>query len=76
MTMNLIPRVSPVNSMPRSKHSTEDPNERRRRQLMLTYGYSAKNKATATKDSAFRRILHDTVEISEEGRRLLAESQN
>lgn len=66
MTMNLIPPVSPVNSLPRSKHSTEDPNERRRRQLMLTYG---------VKSTVSKRHSCDTVEISSEGRRLLAESQ-
>lgn len=67
----IIPRVQPIERLPRSKHSTEDPNERRRRQLLLTYGY----KATAETPSAFSRVLRDTVEISEEGRRALAKMQ-
>lgn len=74
MTMNLIPRVSPVNSIPHSKHCTEDPNERRRRQLRLVYGYSA-NK-TVSAGSVSSRPAYDTVEISEEGRKLLAKSQH
>lgn len=67
----IIPRVQPIERLPKSKHSTEDPNERRRRQLLLTYGYNA----TAETPSAFSRVLRDTVEISEEGRRALAKMQ-
>lgn len=72
MTM-IIPRVQPVNSLPKSKHSTEDPNERRRRQLLLTYGY--RNKTVTENAHAFKRVLQDTVEISEEGRKFLEMSK-
>lgn len=74
MNMNLIQRVTPITPSTRSKHSTQDPNERRRRQLLLAYGYAPKTTTTDT-PSSFSRVLHDTVEISEAGRAFLA-SQN
>lgn len=71
MTMNLIPRIQSVQRMPNSKHSTEDPNERRRRQLILTYGYSSYSSSNAESSrSPFN--FRDTVEISEEGKLALA----
>lgn len=74
MNMNLIQRVTPITPLTRSKHSTQDPNERRRRQLLLAYGYSPK--AGTIKDNpTFGRVLRDTVEISDAGRAFLA-SQN
>lgn len=64
--MKLIQRVQPIEHTPKSKHSTEDPNERRRRQLALTYGYKKSTVTDAT--PTFSRVLQDTLEISEEGR--------
>lgn len=73
MNMNLITRIESVAAIPRSKHATEDPNERRRRQLLLTYGY----KTTATENKqTFSRVIQDTVEISEEGRKALARQKS
>lgn len=70
MNMNLIQRVTPITPSARSKHSTQDPNERRRHQLVLAYGYKA---VTPTQDNpTFGRALRDTVEISDAGRAFLA----
>lgn len=73
MTINLISRVHPIDRLPRSKHSTEDPNERRRRQIVLAYGYSTPN--PAPKSTTFRRVIRDTVEISAEGRAALVQQK-
>ncbi len=59
MNINLIARVQPIDRLPKSKHSTEDPNERRRRQLGLVYGCT---------HTTFKQVLRNTTEISEEGR--------
>ena len=69
MTMNLIPRIQPVERAPCSKHSTEDPNERRRRQLILTYGYSGYPSSDSSHSSSDFR---NTLEVSEEGKLSLA----
>lgn len=73
MTINLISRVQPIDRLPRSKHSTEDPNERRRRQIVLAYGYSAPN--PVPQSTAFSRVFRDTVEISAEGRAALMQQK-
>lgn len=67
MNINLITRVQPIDRLPKSKHSTEDPNERRRRQLGLVYG--------CTRTTAFSRALRDTIEISKEGRAALKQQK-
>lgn len=66
MNMNLIPRVKAIDSLPKSKHSTEDPNERRRRQLGLVYGCT---------HSTFSQVLQNTIEISEEGKGALEQQK-
>lgn len=73
MNINLISRIQPIDRLPRSKHSTEDPNERRRRQIILAYGYSAPN--PTPKSTTFSRVLRDTVEISAEGRAALMQQK-
>lgn len=75
MSMNLIQRVTPITPSTRSKHSTQDPNERRHRQLLMAYGYSPKAGTMHKDNPTFSRALRDTVEISEAGRAFLA-SQN
>lgn len=66
---NPIRPVVPVNQLPKSKHSTEDPNERRRRQLLLTYGYNT-GLEVAERKKSFKDVLHDTLEVSEKGKDL------
>lgn len=74
MIMSSIKRISAIESIPHSKHSTEDPNERRRRQLMLVHGYSPKN--IQNNNSAFNKVMRDTVTISEEGMAALKKLNN
>lgn len=66
MSIDLIKRIQPINRISRAKHSTEDPNERRRRQLLLTYGYKS---STTNHTQPFGQVIKDVVEISEEGKR-------
>lgn len=69
MNMNLIQRVQAIHSSTASRNPMEDPNERRRRQLLLVHQASTDSKP-------FRRVLQDSIEISEEGRKFCLSKQN
>lgn len=59
MNMDLIKRVESAAPSTNSKHSTQDPNERHRRQLLLTHCNSQKDKMR-TETPTFSEILKET----------------
>lgn len=60
MNINLNKRIQPVSSSNKSKHSTEDPNENRRRQLGLVHECTASKNVSKSTD--FSSILRNTIE--------------
>lgn len=71
MSMNLIQKVQPIHPITASRNPMQDPNERRRRQLLLVHQASEK-----TKVKTFQRVLQDSIEISEEGRKFCLSQQD
>lgn len=65
MNMDLTRRVIPVERVTKSKHGTEDKNSRKRQQHLFNSNH----------DPTFKKILQDTIEISEEGRKQSLESK-
>ena len=74
MNMDLTRRVIPVERVTKSKHGTENKNSRKRQQHLFNSNHDPTEDEIKSKPT-FKKILQDTIEISEEGRKQSLESK-